>query len=412
MRTTVLACLACLATGADQPRIVGCEEAVRSPKRGLCANKLSAEDFAALAPGVSWFYNWHFTTDMAPPAGLGFAYIPMAWGDFPEAYAGLDQRLASGPKPPVVFASNEPNLKGQAFLTPEACAASFKRVQEIAARHGVPVVGPHWALGSAPGDSITAMDPLEKKQVTYTWFVPYLKAFAHFLGPAAQGLPTGVHAYKDLGELTWSIQAAHEATGGPVWVSEFARWDADERGQLEFMMQAVDLMERTPHVAGYAWFKERADKGTLAVLDQRSGELTPLGRAYVDMPVHDPHLYYRVPGLLQAERYVAASAEARLVPTAAGGVLADMIVPMDGWLDYNLATASAGPVGLELRFSGNPGSVVITGNGAEIGRIAVPEGKGWRTAAGSVTLPAGTSTVRLRITGAGARIDSLRWTAP
>lgn len=412
MRIPVLAALACCAAAADQPRIVGCEEAVRSAKRGLCANKLTAPDFAALAPGVSWVYNWHFTTDMAPPAELGFAYIPMVWGDFPEAYPGLEQRLAAGPKPPVVFAINEPNLKGQAFLTPEACAAAFKRVQEIAAKHNVPVVGPHYALGSAPADSITAMDPLEKKQVTYSWFVPYMKAFAHFLGPAAKGLPTGVHAYKDIGELTWSIQAAHEATGGPVWVSEFARWDADARGQLEFMMQAVDLMERTPHVAGYAWFKERAEKGTLAVLEKEAGKLTPLGRAYVDMPVHDANLYYRLPGLLQAERYVDAAKEVRLVPAAEGGVLADMIVPMEGWLDYNLAVEAAGPLRVELRFTGNPGTVVFTAGKAELGRIEVPEGKGWRTAAGSVELPKGTSTVRLRISGAGARLDSLRWSPP
>jgi hypothetical protein len=412
MRIPVLAVLVCCAAAADQPRIVGCEEAVRSPKRGLCANKLGAEDFTVLAPGVSWLYNWHFTTDMVPPAELGFAYIPMVWGDFPEAYTGLDQRLAADPKPPVVFAINEPNLKGQAFITPEVCAAAFKRVQGIAAKHGVPVVGPHYALGSSPADSITAMDPLEKKQVTYSWFVPYMKAFGHFLGPAAKGLPTGVHAYKDLGELTWSIQAAYEATGGPVWVSEFARWDADERGQLEFMMQAVDLMERTPHVAGYAWFKERADHGTLALLAKEPGKLTALGRAYVDMPVHDPHLYYLVPGLLQAERYVEAAKEVRLVPAAEGGVLADMIVPMDGWLEYNMAAAKAGPHGLELRLSGNPGTIIATCGGAEVGRIEVADGKGWRTAAGRITLPAGTSTVRLRITGAGARIDSLRWSAP
>ena len=56
--------------------------------------------------------------------------------------------------------------------------------------------------------------------------------------------------------------------------------------------------------------------------------------------------------------------------------------------------------------------VTFAAGKAELGRLEVPEGKGWRTAAGTVTLPAGTSTVRLRISGAGARLDSLRWSAP
>ncbi len=52
-------------THAAEPgkiRVVGCEEPVQSVKRGICLNKFSAEDFKAVAPGVSWYYNWHYET--------------------------------------------------------------------------------------------------------------------------------------------------------------------------------------------------------------------------------------------------------------------------------------------------------------------------------------------------------------
>lgn len=409
MRLPLIAALATLATATaaepTAPRIVGCEDAVRSSKRGVCANKLGAADFAVLAPGVSWFYNWHFTTDMAAPAdGPAFDFIPMVWGDFDGSYTGLEQRLAAGPRPPVVFAINEPNLKGQAFITPEACAKAFLRVKAIADKHGIPVVGPHMALGSSPGDSITAFDPLEQKDVTYGWFVPYLKAFAHFVGPAAKDMPVGVHAYKDIHELKWSIDAAHKQTGGPVWMTEFAQWSAaDERAEIAFMMQAVDHMERTPHVAGYAWFKERSDNKRISMFASESGKLTALGEAYVRMPVHDADLYYRLPGRLQAERYRAAD-KADIAATADGDGFADMVSGGGGWLDLNVAVDAAGQLDIALRLDAEPGTIALSRAGKPLASITV-EKAGWQTVTAKAKLPAGTQTIRVQLPERRARIN-------
>ncbi|MBE7159383.1 MAG: hypothetical protein INR62_13290, partial [Rhodospirillales bacterium] len=70
-------------------------------------------------------------------------------------------------------------------------------------------------------------------------------------------------------------------------------------------MQATQLLERSPNVAGYAWFKERVDKNpAISLFTKTQGELTPIGQAYVHMPVHDANVYYRLPGRLQAESYV------------------------------------------------------------------------------------------------------------
>jgi len=400
----VLAALASVTAAEGAPRIVGCDDAVRSAKRGVCANKLAAADFAALAPGVSWFYNWHFTTDEKPAEGLAFAYIPMLWGDFAGSYTGLEQRLANGPKPPVVFALNEPNLKGQAFISPEVCAKAFLQVKAIAGKHGIPVVGPHMALGSAPGDSITAFDPLEKKDVTYGWFVPYLKAFAHYAGKEADGMPVGVHAYKDIHELKWSIDAAHKQTGGPVWMTEFAQWGAaDARAELVFMMQAVDHMERTPHVAGYAWFKERSDNTKISLFAPESGKLTALGEAYVRMPVHDADLFYRIPGRLQAERYRGAD-KADIASTADGDGFADMVSGGGGWLDLNVAVDAAGQMNIALRIDAEPGTIALSRAGKPLVAIKVAKA-GWQTVTAKAQLPAGTQTIRVQLPERRARIN-------
>src|ERR1700677_865370 len=97
-------------------------------------------------------------------------FIPMAWGR-----GGAAGAAAGGNGARAVLAINEPNLKGQAFMTPEATAKLYKQIK--AAAGNTPVVGPNMALGSATGDSITAVDPFSKQKMTYTSMEAFLKAF-------------------------------------------------------------------------------------------------------------------------------------------------------------------------------------------------------------------------------------------
>ena len=39
---------------------------------------MSAADFQALAPGVSWFYDWG-VNNWSVPSNAAMSYIPMAW---------------------------------------------------------------------------------------------------------------------------------------------------------------------------------------------------------------------------------------------------------------------------------------------------------------------------------------------
>jgi hypothetical protein len=333
-------------------RIIDCDAHIRSHRRGVCVNELGPDDFRAIAPGVSWYYNWYFEPgDSTPPAGVDMEFLPMLWGLAPELLAGFERYLAAGHKPRAVLAINEPNLRGQAFITPAETAALYKKAKAVADRHGIPVVvGPHMALGSAPGDSITARDPIEDEDVTYTFMVPFLKAFLHHLDPKDVGA-TAFHSYGNLGEMRWAVGLMHKEFGGrPTWVTEYNLTDPPtEAAAIEYLVRATDFLERTPHVHGYAWFKERADGHPhISLFEREPGKLSALGRAYVALPSHDADVYYRLPGRLAAAKYVALDGMEISPATDGNGFTMGSEQP-GGWLDYNVHVERPGAYQVRLR---------------------------------------------------------------
>lgn len=359
LTTIAVACalLGCSVARAEQPiRVFGMSDPVQSHKRGICANMLQPDDFRALAPGVSWYYNWHFKGPAAPD-GVTLEFIPMVWGDTPNRIEGLREFLAQGHRPRAIFVANEPNLKGQAFITPEQTADLARRVRAISG--DIPLVGPHMAIGSAPNASTQAFDPIQQKPLNYTFMMPFLKAFFHYAGETPiDGV--GVHTYKKTGEAKWCVDTLYKQFGKPVWVTEYAWWAApNEAESIRYLVQTTDFLERDPNVAGYAWFKERIKQPTLRLLKNEPGQLTALGRAYVDMPVHEADVYYRTPGKLSAARYVTTSdTEIDLADDPADFV--KMIsTKADARLAYNLVAHRAGEFALRLSLGGEPGRVML-----------------------------------------------------
>jgi hypothetical protein len=416
-----LAAMVLLSMGVDAPATVAeADEAIRvfdanapvqSRKRGVCANKLHPEDFIALAPGVSWYYNWHFKGDQ-PPKGVKFEFVPMVWGDTPERLQGLRDYLAEGHRPRAILVNNEPNLKGQAFISPEQSADLHRRVHEITANLDIPLVGPHMAIGSAVPASITAYDPIQQKDVTYTFMIPFLKAFMHYVGETrVDGI--GVHPYNNIGEAVWSANIVHRETGKPVWMTEFAWWHApDERSSIQYLVKASDYFERSEHVHGYAWFKERIGRPHLRLLTDQAGELTPLGKAYVNLPVHDADIYYRMPGRLSAARYVTLEhAEIDLAPDPDDFVTM-FATKANALLRYHIYVEQKGRYGLRVSTGGPGGTLILSDASGERARMELPGSPATQPTdpAGAVNvlsdvvwieLPAGTNqwTVQLETSG-------------
>jgi hypothetical protein len=406
--------IACSSVRAAEPvderhkpaiRIVNCDQNVQSRKRGICANEMAAADFRAVAPGVSWYYNWG-AKPLARPAEVEMEYLPMAWNQHEGFLTALESYLAAGHKPRCLLAINEPNLRGQAFLTPQQTAAAYAKIKLIADKYRIPLVGPHMALGSPPQDSIQAMDPIEKKELTYTFMVPFLKAFLFYTDQQkTEVTATALHSYGNVGELKWAVALMRKEFRRPVWVTEYS-YGATPYETLTYLIQATDFLERTPYVQGYAWFKERLDeKGLLAT---EPGKLTPLGHAYVALPVHDPDLYYRIPGRLQAERYVTID-KMEIWPTNdPQGGLAHMAATDPGAsIDYSIQVDTAGAYTLRFRVSGPAGECRILQGERVLGTVAIPPAgaHAWQTVGTSVQFPAGPQTLRIRCESKGLAIN-------
>jgi len=388
-----------------QIQIVNCTDPVQSRKRGIPANSLSAADFRALAPGVSWYYNWG-ATPLAKPADVTMDFLPMAWNGSPGFQTSISSYLAAGNRPWRVFALNEPNFNTQANMTPSNAAITFEQVKAICDPYNIPVIAPHMAIGTASNQSITAYDPIQGSNVTYTFQEPYINAFLYYCGA---GHPAGVssHSYGGYGEVTWLMNLMHtDYPTQTIWMTEFKGNGATDAAVLADLVPAVDFCERTPWIEGYSWFMARIGGDVHnSILSTSSGVLTAAGQAYVQMPVHDPNLYYRIPGRLQAERYVTIT-NMNIVPTTDVDGLADMVsAAAGGNVDYNVQVDSPGSYVMNFRVANVVGVIKVYHNGTPLGTATATSGA-WSTVSTTVSLAAGPQTLHVVL---GSNNQHLNW---
>jgi hypothetical protein len=397
-----------------QTQIVNCDAPVQSRKRGIAVNSnMSAADFQALAPGVSWFYDWGIN-NWTVPSGVAMSYIPMVWSAYSGYQSAISNYLAAGNRPWRVFAINEPNLFGQAFITPAATATAFLQVKAICDPYNIPVIAPHMATGTAASQSITAYDPIQGSNVTYTSQEPFLDAFLYYCGSTRPpGMAT--HSYAGYGDLTyWTGLMNSDFPTQTVWVTEFnpsgiSGGISSSAQVLANLIPSVDYCERTPWIEGYSWFMSRINGDPYdSLLTSTSGVLTAVGQAYVQMPVHETNLYYRIPGRLQAERYVTMN-QMNIAPTTDTNGLADMITAAAGGsVNYNIQVDSAGSYPLNFRVSGATGQISVYEGGTPLGTANIPIAS-WSTVSTTVTLPAGTQTLEVVLSANGQHFNWMQF---
>ena len=390
-----------------QIEIVNCDAQVQSRKRGIPANSMSAADFEAVAPGVSWYYNWG-ATPLTLPGGVTMDFIPMAWNGAASFQTSISNYLRAGNRPWRVFALNEPNLSGQAFMTPSNSAVTFKQVKAICDPYGIPVICPHMAAGSAANQSITAYDPIEGLNVTYTTQEPFLKAFFSYCSSNTPAAPAGIstHSYNGYGDLTYWTGLMHsDFPTQTIWVTEFNTSASSDAAALANLIPSVDYCERMPWVEGYSWFMARIGNDPHNSLLGSSGVLTAAGQAYVQMPVHNTNLFYRIPGRLQAERYVTI-ASMNIAPTTDTDGLADMIsTAAGGSVNYNIQVDSPGSYIMNFRVAGATGLLRVFNNGVLLGTATATQA-GWSTVSTTVLLAAGIQTLHVVLL---ANAQKLNW---
>src|SRR5580693_9418164 len=125
--------------------------AAKSAKRGVAYDLADPADFAALSPGVSWWYNWSSQPNNSTPTNYNSKYnmdfYPMLWnGNFNAA--SVTSYLQANPGIKYVLVLNEPNLSSQANTTPQQAAQLWPQYEAISRQTGVKIVGPAITWGT------------------------------------------------------------------------------------------------------------------------------------------------------------------------------------------------------------------------------------------------------------------------
>jgi hypothetical protein len=254
-----------------------------SAKRGIAYDLAAPADLAALSPGVSWWYNWALTPNTAIPVGYlekyHMDYFPMLWNGNFEA-ATVEAFLAANPQIRFLLVLNEPNVAGQAYLTPQQAAALWPSYEAIAEKANVQIVGPQITWGTMPNYS----DPI-------AWLDAFYAAYQAANGGRDPRIDfLGFHWY-DYGldaQLT-----RLEKYNKPFWVTEFANWHSQKDGaqittlaeQEAQMTSMVATLEARSDVYRYAWFTGRINPDPhFTSLLGATGQLTGLGKLYLSLP--------------------------------------------------------------------------------------------------------------------------------
>jgi len=254
-----------------------------SAKRGIAYDLASPADLKALSPGVTWWYNWGSAPNAKVPADYRtryrMDYYPMLWnGDFDAAR--IVAFLKANPTIRYLLVLNEPNVGGQAYLTPQQAAALWPRYEAVAAQAKVKIVGPQITWGTMPNYA----DPV-------AWLDAFYAAYeAAHAGRAPRIDYLGFHWY-DYG-LAGQLDRLGKYKK-PLWVTEFANWHSQQDGaqittlaeQEKQMTAMVATLENRADVFRYAWFTGRISPDPhYSSLLGAPGHLTKLGQLYLSLP--------------------------------------------------------------------------------------------------------------------------------
>lgn len=254
----------------------------KSAKRGIAYDLMDAADFAALSPGVSWWYNWGTQPNINAPTDYLTQYqmdfYPMIWGSQYDVNA-VETYLLAHPSIKYLLVMNEPNLTSQSNLTPQQAAGLWPDFEAISAKTGVKIVGPQitWGTMANYNDPVLWLDA----------FYAAYEAANNNKEPQIDYL--GFHWY-DYG-LDAQLDRLTKY-GKPFWVTEFANWHSANDGaqittlaeQEAQMTEMVNTCETRSDVFRYAWFTGRVNPDPhFSSLLGTSGQLTGLGQLYLTL---------------------------------------------------------------------------------------------------------------------------------
>jgi hypothetical protein len=206
-------------------------------------------------------------------------FYPMLWnGNFNAG--NVEAFLQANPSIKYMLVLNEPNLTGQANMTPQAAAQLWPQYEAISAHTGVKIIGPAITWGTMAN----YQDPVLWMDAFYTAY----RSANNNRDPHIDYIAFHWYDYGLSGQLD-----RLKKYNKPFWVTEFANWHSQNDGaqvdtlvkQESQMTDMVATCESRDDVFRYAWFTGRWNNDThfTSLLDA-NGELTDLGKMYIALP--------------------------------------------------------------------------------------------------------------------------------
>lgn len=401
----------------------------RSNKRGISYEIPYVEDLPVLSPGVSWYYNWGVAPGNASVAAAYEEYldfIPMTWnGSYNRT--NLRNFLTAHPNVKYILAFNEPNFTAQARMTPTQAAAAWPELEAIADEFSLEIVSP--AVNYAPGNGA-----VQENGVTYTdpwkWLDDFFAAC-----PDCRVDHIAIHCYmNDPNSVDWYVNQFITKYNKPIWLTEFCAWEYNAplttegyQYQRSTMIRKLEQLERNPMVAKYAWFIPRTNNdGEFPYMqllkkaqgEVAAGELTELGKIYVNMSSFDTTHYFGVNEVIPAKDYIESFWVKMEESTDSKSSIPIQLCEFESgqFVDYLVDVPSAGEYPLCLRIANTAGinpKFKIYSDGTELtvqGGVELTSTGGvnnWETKMLTVNLSAGKQTIR--VTSSGQSGCKMQW---
>ncbi|GHT14378.1 hypothetical protein AGMMS4956_12090 [Bacteroidia bacterium] len=380
----------------------------RSSKRGLCFNTLYAQDFAVVQSRVSWMYNWgtsYNSTLEEAAAASQILYFPMLWNDVSNSgKTAIRKYKESHPECEYILAFNEPNLTDQANMTPTQAAAKWAAVKDLATELGMKIVAPAMNYGTLANYS----DP-----------VVWLDEFFAIDGVSIDDVDAlALHCYMNSPSAVKSYVERFRKYNKPIWMTEFCAWEGNRTAeqQREFMSDILNYFENDPIIERYSWFMYEGNPAAnpqyaLRPSGNRNGELTDLGKVYINMSSQDKNTYYSALDVIPAEHYSNTNMSAVVGSTTwqasvqlkvcsdSTGILEVANFGLPKWLEYPISVVAAGSYSLTIRYAASSDSKCkIRIGDTDLAEIDLPKTGSYTTWATlttpPITLNAGNQSLR------------------
>jgi hypothetical protein len=378
----------------------------KSFKQGVGYGYHSAADMNTASEGVSWWFNWAAQPDVAirtTYSEYNVDFAPQAWNA--AGIAGVNTWVMQDDKIKYLLGFNEPNFKAQANMTPTQAAAAWPQLQAIADQYNLKLVSPavNYCGECVSENGIIYYNPFD-------WLDDF---FTACVGCRVDYI--ALHWYGGGNSMTGYINDARKY-GKPIWVTEYANWEAGvtAQGQKNYLAGTTNFLERDPDVYRYSWFIGRgAGANVYPYIDLygASGQMTPLGQLYLDIPVYDSSFVNEVPGRIEAEEYYKQSGIFGELTNDADGFMNIGYTDSGDWMNYKISVAESGEHQLTTRYAGTAaGKFDVYIDDVKETTVNTANTGGWQSWASvtnSVNLEAGEHIMKLVVVTMGFNLNWL-----